>query len=82
MIIKTKVTDIIKKTEYIFLNKYSLIDNLISTILYIQNKSGKLTNLEQRKEIVEKYDIRESISTVTGEKFAYCYEFNLYSKKI
>jgi len=49
---KTIVRNVLTSEEYFFCNDLSLIDNMVSAIIYIEKKTSNLLNESTRKKII------------------------------
>jgi exopolysaccharide biosynthesis protein len=79
---KTIVKNLITEEKTTYINNLSLTDNIINQIIAETKQGSNLLNPVTRQVIKEKYYIRETVSQVTGLKFAYCESLNLFAKTI
>ena len=79
---KTQITNLLTGDKAIFVNDYSHTENIISLHIFNQKRVSSLLDQEYRKKLFLELDIKESISTVTGQLFAYCEKLDLHAKII
>jgi len=79
---KTQITNLLTGDKAIFVNDHSLTENIISLHIFNQKRVGNILNKEYRKKLFLELDIKESVSTVTGQQFAYCEKLDLHAKFI
>jgi hypothetical protein len=79
---KIQITNLITQEKTLFVNDYSLTENMVSHIMCEQKKLSLLLDEATRKKIKEQYNITESLSTITGNPFAYCEQLDLHAKYI
>ena len=76
---KTIVRNVLTSEEYFFCNDLSLIDNMVSAIIYIEKKTSNLLNESTRKKIIADNNLAEHTSKITGRSFVYCEKYDLIS---
>ena len=74
---KTIVRNVLTSEEYFFCNDLSLIDNMVSAIIYIEKKTSNLLNESTRKKIISDNTLIEHTSKITGRSFVYCEKHDL-----
>ena len=79
---KTTVTNLITNEKTLFVNSFSVVDNVVTYIIMAKNKNSQLLNDAIRERIINDYNLKECTSKVTGEKFCYCEEFDIYAKQM
>jgi len=77
---KTEITNLLTGAKEHFVNENSLTENIVSCIICNQKRTGQLLNKEYREDIKAKFPIVESVSKITGRKFAYCESMDLHAK--
>ena len=79
---KTTVTNLITNEKTLFINSFTVVDNVVTYIIMAKNKNSQLHNETLRERIINDYHLKECTSKVTGEKFCYCEEFDIYAKQM
>lgn len=77
---KTIVKNLLTNEETLFVNSLSLTENIVSTIIIQEKRTGQLLNEDYRNEIKKQFPIKEATSTLTGRQFAYCESKDLHAK--
>lgn len=77
---KTTVNNIITGKQHTFVNNLSPKENLINTIILIKNQTSNLLTKTFREKIAIENKIVSKISA-NGDKIAFCYELNLFSRQ-
>ena len=77
---KIEITNLITLEKTLFINDYSLTENIVSHIILGNKQASQLLNKKVREEIKNYFEIIENTATVTGNLFAYCIEKNLHAK--
>lgn len=79
---KTTVTNLITNEKTLFINSFSVVDNVVTYIIMVKKMMSQLHDEAIRERIINNYNLKECTSKVTGEKFCYCEEFDIYAKQI
>ena len=79
---KTTVTNLITNEKTLFINSFTVVDNVVTYIIMAKNMNSQLLNETLRERIINDYNLKECTSKVTGEKFCYCEEFDIYAKQM
>jgi hypothetical protein len=78
---KTEVTNLLTLEKSFFVNDNSLTENIVSCIICNQKRTGKILDKQYREEVKAKFPIIETVSKITGRKFAYCEKLDLHAKE-
>ena len=79
---KTILTNLITNEKTLFVNSFTIIDNVVTYIIMAKNMNSQLHNEALKERIINDYNLKECTSKVTGEKFCYCEEFDIYAKQM
>ena len=74
---ETTVKNVLTREEMIFINEFTLVDNMVNAIIYLEKKTSNLMNESLRKKIIAENNLTEHISKITGRPFVYCEKYDL-----
>ncbi len=76
---KTTVKNLLTNENYTFINELSLIENVVNVYIYSNKTTSKLLDKDYREKIKIEFNIKETVSKVTGKPFVYCDILDLYA---